>query len=98
VDLLFLGQGGGHLPDTFKKPNHPTFSNESQYSGKPDFYGGTAEGGKWLGDDQAGWSFQPSERMLQTTHNMEALRKYFDAVEPDSMLMSPTRTAKPDRR
>ncbi|HXK19672.1 MAG TPA: hypothetical protein VNG33_17800, partial [Polyangiaceae bacterium] len=24
----------GHMPDTFKKPNHMTFSNESQYSGK----------------------------------------------------------------
>jgi len=23
----------GHWPDTFKKPNHPTFSVESQYSG-----------------------------------------------------------------
>lgn len=22
----------GHFPDTFKKPNHPTFSNESQYA------------------------------------------------------------------
>ena len=22
----------GHMPDTFKKPNHPTFSNESQYA------------------------------------------------------------------
>jgi len=22
----------GHWPDTFKKPNHPTFSNESQYA------------------------------------------------------------------
>jgi hypothetical protein len=33
----------GHWPDTYKKPNHPTFSNESQYAkfGKP---------GHWEGD------------------------------------------------
>ena len=35
----------GHMPDTFKKPNHPTFSNESQYAGdRPDL------AGKWDGD------------------------------------------------
>lgn len=32
--------GRGHFPDTFKKPNHPTFSDESQYSGKDGFTGG----------------------------------------------------------
>src|SRR5215471_8001297 len=33
----------GHFPDTFKKPNHPTFSDESQYAqyGRP---------GHWEGD------------------------------------------------
>jgi hypothetical protein len=33
----------GHWPDTFKKPSHPTFSNESRYAkfGKP---------GRWEGD------------------------------------------------
>jgi hypothetical protein len=92
-----LNQGGGHLPDTFKKPNHPTFSTESKYSGQPDLYGGRAEGGKWVGDDQAGWSFQPSARMLQTTHDMDSLRKYFDAAEPDAVLVSPTRMANPDK-
>jgi hypothetical protein len=28
----FRPDEGGHWPDTFKKPNHPTFSNESQYA------------------------------------------------------------------
>jgi hypothetical protein len=34
---------GGHWPDTFKKPNHPTFSNESIYReyGNP---------GRWIGE------------------------------------------------
>jgi hypothetical protein len=34
----------GHWPDTFKKPNHPTFSSESIYSTKQN------PGGKWSND------------------------------------------------
>ncbi len=32
----------GHWPDTYKKPNHPTFSNESQYAqyGNPGMWNG----------------------------------------------------------
>lgn len=36
----------GHWPDTFKKPNHPTFSNESQYAVGDD----AAKAGHWEGD------------------------------------------------
>lgn len=36
----------GHWPDTFKKPNHPTFSNESQYAVGPN----AARAGHWEGD------------------------------------------------
>ena len=39
---------GQHGPDTFKKPNHPTFSNESIYHGTPSPTGGKFEGGRWL--------------------------------------------------
>lgn len=36
----------GHWPDTFKKPNHPTFSEDSQYEGAyPE------DAGKWFGDE-----------------------------------------------
>lgn len=35
----------GHMPDTFKKPNHPTFSNESQYAVGAD----AANAGRWQG-------------------------------------------------
>lgn len=35
---------GGHLPDTFKLPGHPTFSVESQY------YKPGMAAGKWEGD------------------------------------------------
>lgn len=39
----------GHWPDTYKKPIHPTFSNESQYAGnRPDL------SGHWVGDTWQG--------------------------------------------
>lgn len=77
----------GHLPDTFKKPNHPTFSTESQYSGKDGNVGGT-----WDGDDKKGWSYTPSKTNLS---NMSAdeLKDYFAKVEPDSKLNLPDATA-----
>lgn len=34
----------GHWPDTFKKPNHPTFSNESQYAGAAPGLAGSWQG------------------------------------------------------
>lgn len=36
----------GHWPDTFKKPSHPTFSNESQYAIGAD----AVKAGRWEGD------------------------------------------------
>lgn len=76
--------GRGHFPDTFKKPNHPTFSDQSQYSGVDDGKGGTLQGGKW-GDDN---SFTPSATNLQT-HSAGDLANYFQKVEPDSKLNLP---------
>lgn len=37
----------GHMLDTFKKPNHPTFSNESKYGRVP--YAAAAQAGQWAG-------------------------------------------------
>lgn len=36
----------GHWPDTFKKPNHPTFSNESMYATGDN----AAKAGHWEGN------------------------------------------------
>lgn len=68
--------GNGHGPDTFKKPNHPTFSDQSQYHGLDGY-----EGGTW-GDN----SYYPSptnEAMMSP----EARRRYFKQVEPGAALM-----------
>lgn len=48
----------GHLPDTYKKPNHPTFSNESRYSSNE------TPGGEWekIGDR---WKYKPSKYTLE---------------------------------
>jgi hypothetical protein len=46
----FTGDKRGHFPDKYKKPNHPTFSNESMYSNDD------MTGGEWDGE-----SFTPSE-------------------------------------
>ena len=85
----------GHLTDTWKKPNHPTFSTGSMYHGMPDPSGGSWEAGKWTGSDQAGWSFEPSESMLKKTHNPRMLEKYFAEREPNSILVLPVETSKP---
>ena len=77
------GQGGnGHFTDRFKKPNHPTFSNESIYNGADGQYGGY-----WLnilGRDV----FVPTETNL-AQNDSEWLRKYFAEVEPSALLMNP---------
>ena len=70
---------GGHLPDTFKKPNHPTFSDESQY------HGDAFPGGKW-GKDGERWNYTPSATNLHY-HGANALQQYFQSVEPDSTLI-----------
>ena len=50
-------QQGMHFPDTYKKPSHETFSDQSIYHGTPSPYGGTWQGGSWGENDQ----FQPSD-------------------------------------
>lgn len=79
----------GHFPDTYKKPNHPTFSDESVYSK------GQTTGGHWSGDDKSGWSFTPSKTNLSNMTTDE-LQAYFRKVEPGSKLALPQ--SAPDRR
>lgn len=73
----------GHMPDTYKLPNHITFSNESVYHGK----NGTA-GGQWdkLPDDK--WMFTPGRTNLENYSPIQ-LQQYFQQYEPDSLLNIP---------
>ena len=78
----------GHFPDTYKFPNHPTFSKESKYS--------TPEhpGGEW-GERNGRTTFTPSEWMADDASRMEDLKKYFKKVEPDAELIMPGSGGKP---
>jgi len=72
-------EAAGHLPDTFKKPNHPTFSNESIYH-----IPGIQEGGKWGREGEAD-TFTPSEHNVRNLSS-EGLDDYFNEVEPEAKL------------
>ncbi len=84
-DLRGLFQSGmgtdarGHATDKFKKPNHPTFSIESQYS--------TPEnpGGQWIKRDNKTF-FVPSPANLKG-RTFEELQAYFQQNEPDVTLV-----------
>lgn len=68
--------GGGHLPDDFKKPNHPTFSKQSKYHVPV-----IQEGGEWSEDGE----FTPSAHNLKNM-GKEGLQRYFNEVEnPESL-------------
>lgn len=69
---------GTHLPDTFKKPNHITFSTESIYS-TPQHTGGV-----WYQVKRV-WHYKPSAYVL-TKHTISELKSYFIAYEKDSIL------------
>jgi hypothetical protein len=72
----------GHLPDTYKKPNHPTFSNESIYNGVEGM-----SGGQWL-QTSKGWQFIPSATNLHN-YPLPDLQRYFKTREPDAVLAVP---------
>jgi len=62
----------GHLPDTFKKPNHPTFSDQSQYSGVDGY-----QGGHWDQQQNGSWNFTPSRSSLKLWDKGD-LQNYFN--------------------
>jgi hypothetical protein len=78
----------GHLPDTFKKPNHPTFSDQSKYS-TPQMPGGV-----WAPQQGGTWSFTPTSHNLRM-NSPEDLQQYWQKVEPGNKLVLPTTQAQP---
>lgn len=72
---------GQHYPDTYKLPNHMTFSDESIYSNDK------SPGGHW-GQEDGKDTFTPSEFNLKQ-HSPEEMQDYFNRVEPDSKLILP---------
>jgi hypothetical protein len=76
----------GHMTDEFKKPNHPTFSDESKYDGVDG-----NEGGHWGGTDEKP-TFTPSDANLKNL-TADELKSYFARVEPDAELKLPEKAS-----
>jgi hypothetical protein len=74
---------GQHYPDTYKLPNHMTFSDESIYHGV-----NGAQGGHWGTDENGADTFTPGVTNLQQ-HSMGELKDYFAKVEPNAKLLPP---------
>lgn len=67
--------GRGHLPDTFKKPNHPTMSDESIHADENN-------AGHWDGN-----TYTPSKNVSEDQVALEKLIHYFSENEPDAKLV-----------
>lgn len=74
----------GHAGDTFKKPNHPTFSTFSQYNGVDGHAGGTWGGGL----NGQPWTFSPSPTNLRM-NDAGDLQRYFQERESGNRLILP---------
>lgn len=70
----------GHLGDIYKKPNHPTFSDQSQYHGVDGHQGGTWGRG----------TFTPGPGNFQY-QTPQQLRDYMREREPATRLIMPPR-------
>lgn len=68
----------GHLGDKYKKPNHPTFSDQSKYS-TPETPGGT-----WT-EEGGVVTYTPSAWVVKR-FGADNLKRYFDRFEPDVRL------------
>lgn len=62
-----------HWDDKFKKPNHPTFSNQSIYNGIDGYYGG-----KWTEDSNGNVTYNVSPTNM---YNKQELQNYINKVE-----------------
>lgn len=78
--------GEAHFTDKYKKPNYPTFSDESIYSNAE------TPGGKWthLGGDR--WSFEPSTKMLAEPGRRTAITDHLK-TDKNAVLIAPDEPA-----
>ena len=69
-----------HLPDTYKKPTHPTFSDESKY------HNDKTPGGRWSMNAANVWVYEPSEHNIKTLGDKDKYKKWFMENEPGALL------------
>jgi len=92
-DLRGFFKGGhrfdsnNHGTDRFKKPTHPTFSNESIYSGVVAPNGVVYQGGEWGRKDDHD-TYTPHPSMFQNgTHDRLKMKRYFMDAEAGNELI-----------
>lgn len=81
-DMDKFATSDAHLPDTYKKATHPTFSNESIYSND------SIKGGEWVESD-SGWVFKASKHNVMNMGGAKEYKKWFKENEPDAILVLP---------
>jgi hypothetical protein len=72
----------GHGSDQWKKPNHPTFSNQSQYNDNQN------QGGAWAQRPDGSYSYAPSSTNLKY-NDPNDLQDYFNKQEQGNELLLP---------
>ena len=72
---------GDHFVDTYKKPNHITFSDGSKYHTEE------VPGGTWDEDAQKKDVFIPAPQQVDTAQKRNNLRQYFEKYEPNASLV-----------
>ena len=72
----------GHLGDKYKKPNHPTFSDQSIY------HSDETPGGSWRELPDGNVEFHASSHNMKNLPD-EELARYFNKFEPDVKLVTP---------
>lgn len=78
--------GNGHYPDTFKKPNHPTFSDQSRYHNVPNPNGGRFIGGSWDRSADGKDRYTPSLEMVSRPGYVDFMQQeYMPRVEPGAV-------------
>ncbi len=78
-----------HLTDEFKKPNHPSFSDQSKYHGQDGH-----EGGQWQVQPDGSWAFTPGKSNMEH-YSKDDLNDYFRKVEPGNKIVWPGQPAQP---
>jgi hypothetical protein len=85
ASLRDIPEEGQHFTDQFKKPNHPTFSDESQYHGIDG-----NQGGSWKQYEDQSWSYTPSQTNLDLNGGPLGMQQYIQGNDPQVNLILPS--------
>ena len=80
-----LNPNANHLPDTYKRPNHPTFSEESVYSQGP------IKGGTWYYEPVRQGQYMPRELLVGGINGVEPNPMYRSFDDGGSPYIPPER-------